>query len=136
MGEDDIVDVIRSIRQILPFIQESMMNTARMDERVATLKTSIEKMSDLVFVGDGRPSLMSQFSDLGQSIASLRSDIFSLEKGLNSLTGTVTKMEHDQEEMDKLHQSNRNARNIAILSSITSILVAIIGAAVLFVSKR
>src|SRR6266446_4784860 len=136
-NNDDLKEqMARALKQALSYSQDTAVNIARIDERVATLKSSMEGLSKLLFVGNGKPSLVAQMVELGQSILMLQGEIASLTSGLSSLNSSVSQFKRDEQEMGKLHQSNRSARNIAVLSSVTSLIVALIAALALYITKH
>ena len=129
-------EMAKALKQALNFSQDTAVNIARIDERVATLKSSMEGLSKLLFVGNGKPSLVTQLAELGQTMLMLQGEISSLTQGMGSLRNSIVQIERDGKEMEKIRQSNRTSIKVAIISAASSILVSIIGGLALYYARH
>jgi len=129
-------EMAKALKQALNFSQDTAVNIARIDERVATLKSSMEGLSKLLFVGNGKPSLVTQLAELGQTMLMLQGEISSLTQGMGSLRSSIVQIERDGKEMEKIRQSNRTSIKVAIISAASSILVSIIGGLALYYARH
>jgi hypothetical protein len=87
---------------------------------IVNIKTELQSLSKLIRDGNGQPSLMQQVTTLSNEIVHLESEI---KKDINELKSHVTYNHIEQTTKSQLSWQFRTAIIVALITSITSIIV-------------
>lgn len=105
-----LVDAIGAVKTMIPAIQDTASNIARLDERVANVRSDVDKVSKIFFTGDGRPAIVTVIANLDQAVTSLQA--------------VVSQLQAEASGRKRVLIETRGAIWVAIITGIFALLVA------------
>ena len=90
---------------------------------IVSIKNEVQNLSKLLRDGNGQPSIMQQVTTLSNDLVHLEGE---LKKDIYELRENITHCRHASSEKDKLSWQFKTAVLVALISSITSVLIVLL----------
>src|SRR5882762_1890079 len=131
MSSSELRDAIRTIKEVIEPLKDVQKNVVAAYSASGQLKSSVDKLFEIVVTGDARPPLLTQLAELREKFITLSGEISTLTSGLSSIKNMIdaekAKALEKIEEHQKEIKSTRVALIIVVISAVIGpIIVALI----------
>jgi len=104
---ESLMKAISAIQQLLPGLHENKTALMNLEKQGVATEAKVAKLYQMLFEGDGQPSLLVE--------------IAGLQSGVKSLTGLVEKLSEDKTTMKTVQTQSKSAIVVAVIAGACTI---------------
>src|SRR5882762_9837462 len=115
MSSSELRDAIRTIKEVIEPLKDVQKNVVAAYSASGQLKSSVDKLFEIVVTGDARPPLLTQLAELREKFITLSGEIATLTSGLSSIKNMIDAEKAKALEKVEAHQKEVRSTKLAHL---------------------